>query len=62
MGRKNRGGAPSKRQGSNCSRKMMSAKNAAKRLALRIDSLDRLARKMKQRVESKAKLKERSYG
>ena len=62
MGRKNRGGAPSKRQGSNCSRKMMSAKNAAKRLSLRIDSLDRLARKMKQRVESKSKLKERRYG
>ncbi|CAH9015429.1 coil containing protein [Vibrio phage 382E49-1] len=41
---------------------MMSAKNAARRKSLRIDSLDKLARKMKQRVESKAKLKERSYG
>ena len=59
MARKNRSGAPNKRKGSSCKRKMMSAKNAAKRSALRLGSLDRLARKMKQRVESKAKLKER---
>ncbi|QZI89590.1 hypothetical protein SIPHO076v1_p0057 [Vibrio phage PS34B.1] len=62
MGRKNRGGAPSKRQGSNCSRKMMSAKNAARRKTIYLYWRDKLARISAGRVMSKAKLKERSYG
>lgn len=62
MGRKNRGGAPSKRQGSNCSRKMMSAKNAARRKAVWLYWRDKLARIAAGRVESKSKLKERRYG
>lgn len=59
MARKNRSGAPNKRKGSSCKRKMMSAKNAAKRKALYLFWRDKLARVAAGRVESKAKLKER---